>query len=416
MVTRELDLSVDSAKPVGARFAHLRHGAVVTPRVMLAGAAVAAFALAPIEGYSIALHPQLGKLTGALLAGAWLLLRWRIRPLPRIHPIYVLLAALAAVVSTSTTMHLADTFAMEYIVRWIPFIVIAAIITDVASAVVGIRPLLAAALVGATAAASGALYSFLVLHEPRATGPLNDPNDLAYVLIAALPLIVAFSPRGLPARACLLASATVITAAAAVTFSRGALMAATAALVWVCLRRALPAKAIAGIAVGVATLGYLATTYAAPLVSKALSEKTFIAEANVDTRLMRWQAAARMLADAPLFGVGPGGFREHYAAFSNLAEIGEPTPVAHNMYLEVGAELGVLGLIAFIAIIVTAFVCSENALRRGADRHVVVAVQASLIAIVVASAFLSEQYYFPLWSMVAVACAVGLRSERGKQC
>lgn len=412
MVSHRLDRHIYGIKPAGPGRLRSPRRRVDIGRAVLGGAALTAFALAPIEGYLIAIHPQLGKLTGALLVGTWLLLRWRISPAPRMHAIHVLLAALGAVVLISTVLHLGHVFTVDYTIRWIPFIVVAAVITDVASTVIGIRLLLGAALVGATAAAFGALFSFLVLHEPRASGPLDDPNDLAYVLVAALPLIVAFSPRSTMARACLIGSAAVITAAAATTFSRGGLIALAIALIWVIMRRAVSAKVIWSLLAAVCAVGLLIAMTAEELVARALSEKTYIAGENIDTRLLRWQAAARMLADAPLFGVGPGGFREHYTSVSRLAEITEPTAVAHNMYLEVAAELGLLGLIVFVAMIVTAFVASENALRRGADRALVVAIQASLLAIAVASAFLSEQYYFPLWSMVAIACAVSLRSPQ----
>ena len=49
-------------------------------------------------------------------------------------------------------------------------------------------------------------------------------------------------------------------------------------------------------------------------LERALAEKTYIAATNVDTRELRWQAAARMLADNPVLGVGPGGFRSSYVA------------------------------------------------------------------------------------------------------
>ncbi len=59
----------------------------------------------------------------------------------------------------------------------------------------------------------------------RATGPMDDPNDLAYVLVAALPLLVALTPRAQPATAsCSRARALavlVLVAGAAATFSRG---------------------------------------------------------------------------------------------------------------------------------------------------------------------------------------------------
>jgi O-antigen ligase len=415
MVSHRLDLPITGVSPAGTSDLWPLRRRVDVRRAVLGGAALTAFALASIEGYLIALHPQLGKLTGVLLVGTWLLLRWRVSPAPQMHAIHVVLAALGAVVLVSTTVHLGAPFTIDYTIRWLPFVVVTAVIVDIASAVIGIRRLLAAALIGATAAACGALFSFLVLHEPRASGPLDDPNDLAYVLVAALPLIVAFSPRSTVARVCLIGSASIIAVAVATTFSRGGLIALAVALVWMMMRRAVSGKLVCSALAAVSAAGFAIAMAAEPLVSKALSEKTYIAGENIDTRLLRWQAAARMLADAPLFGVGPGGFREHYAAVSWLAEMAEPTAVAHNMSLEVGAELGILGLIVFIAMIVTAFVSSENALRQGAERSLVVAIQASLLAIVVASVFLSEQYYFPLWSMVAIACAISLRAGRAAQ-
>ena len=76
------------------------------------------------------------------------------------------------------------------------------------------------------------------------------------------------------------------------------------------------------------------------------------------------------------------------------------------------AELGIIGFALFIALIVGAFVYSERALRLGADRRGVVATQAALLAVVVSSVTLSEEYYLPLWSMIAVAYALHLRASR----
>jgi putative inorganic carbon (HCO3(-)) transporter len=132
--------------------------------------------------------------------------------------------------------------------------------------------------------------------------------------------------------------------------------------------------------------------------------------------MLRWQAASRMLADNPVLGVGPGGFRQEYAAAGHNAEIDEQTPVAHNLFLEVAAELGVPGFALLIGLIAAGFVASERALRRVADRREALAVQAALIAVLVASIFLSEQYYLPLWSLVAIAVAIERRSVKESRC
>ncbi len=188
-------------------------------------------------------------------------------------------------------------------------------------------------------------------------------------------------------------------------------MALAAATVWLVARRAVSMRAVAVAVSGLAVIGLGAVVFAGPVLERAFAEKTYIAATNVDTREMRWQAAARMLALNPVLGVGPGGFRSSYAAASHNAEIDEQQPVAHNIYLEIGAELGLPGLACFLGAIAMAFVATERVLRVSWNLRPMLAVQASLIAALVASTFLSEQYYLPIWSLVAVAIAADLRRE-----
>lgn len=204
----------------------------------------------------------------------------------------------------------------------------------------------------------------------------------------------------------------VLAAGAAATFSRGGALALLGAVTWLVVRRGVSMRAVATGVGGLAVIALGAVVFAGPVLDRALAEKSFIAETNVDTRELRWQAAARMVAHHPALGVGPGGFREGYPAASHNAEIDEQTPVAHNMYLEVAAELGVPGFALFAALLVLTAVVSERVRRTSPDPRPVVAVQASLIAVVVASTFLSQQYYLPLWSLVAVVAAADLRLRR----
>ncbi|MFD1152633.1 O-antigen ligase family protein, partial [Saccharothrix hoggarensis] len=171
-------------------------------------------------------------------------------------------------------------------------------------------------------------------------------------------------------------------------------------------------RALAGSAAALAALGVAVALYAGPELDRALREKTHVAGTNVDTRELRWQAAARMVADHPALGVGPGGFRAGYPAASHNAEIDEQSPVAHNMYLEVAAELGLPGFALFAGLLVVTAVTSERVLRATTDPRPVLAAQSALVAVVVASTFLSQQYYLPLWSLVAVVAAADLRLRR----
>ncbi|MEV6640579.1 O-antigen ligase family protein [Amycolatopsis sp. NPDC051371] len=375
--------------------------------------ACATVGLAPVEGYLTAVQGQLGKLAPALLTVTWLAVRIRQRRLPRPTPLHAVLASLAVVLAATAALHSNGPFTAEYTVRWLPFLIVTAVLADVASQEVPIRRLLLAAAAGATVAGAGALYSLVVDGQARASGPQPDPNDLAYFLVAALPLLAALNRRrwSLP----LAAAGVVLVVGAAATFSRGGALGLAAAIGWLLLRRVLPWRVLAAAIAAVAALGVGALLVAGPQLNRALQEKSFIAASNVDTRELRWQAAARMLTAHPVLGVGPGGFREQYAAESHNAEVDEQTPVAHNMYLEVAAELGLPGFALFAAVVGTAAVASERTVRRANSSPQwteAVAIQASLLAVLVTSTFLSEQYYLPLWSLAALTVAAETRIRR----
>ncbi|MFD9700819.1 O-antigen ligase family protein [Lentzea sp. NPDC059081] len=369
-------------------------------------------ALAPLEGYLLQVNGQLAKVVPAALIGVWVVSLVRNRRLPAPHPLHLLVALLAVVLLTTSAVHVAEPFTLEYLVRWVPFLVITVVLADVAAREVPVKALLAAAVAGAVVAASGGLVS-LFTGELRATGPLEDPNDLSFFLVAALPLLVALPARG-RSRIVLLLLGAVLVAGAAATFSRGGGIALACALAWLVLRRAIPVRAVVVTAAvtGLAALVFAQVAHAE--LERAFQEKSHIAGTNADTRMLRWQAAARMLSDDPLLGVGPGGFRQEYAAASRNAEIDEQTPVAHNLFIEVAAELGLPGFAVLVALVALGFVASERAVRT--NRREAVAVQAALIAVLAASVFLSEQYYLPLWSLVAVAVAIGQRASKESRC
>lgn len=390
--------------------------------------ACATVLLAPLEGYLQEVHPHLAKVAPGLLIASWVAQRVRERRLPAPHPLHALLALFAVVLLASSAVHAGDPFTLDYTQRFLPFLLITAVLVDVVAREVPVRAVLAAAVGGALLAAVGALYSLVVDGEARATGPLEDPNDLAYFLVVALPLLLVLVDEGRihprevdecalhrpRASGGLVLVGAVLAAGAAATFSRGGGLALALAAAWLVARRGVSLRAVAATVSGLAVIGLGAGVFAGPVLDRALAEKTHIAATNVDTRELRWQAAARMLADNPVLGVGPGGFRSEYVAASRNAEIDEQSPVAHNIYLEIGAELGLPGLACFLGAVALAFVATERVLRARGDRSML-AVQASLIAALVASTFLSEQYYLPIWSLVAVAIAADLRREESER-
>lgn len=391
---------------------------------LLQGLVFLTVGVASCEGYLLDVNDVVTKLPAATLVLVWLVARLRPFRLPCFHPVHVPLAVLAVAVLASTAVHAGDTFTMTYAQRWVSFLVTVTVLIDVCSREVPVRVPVWASVAGATVAASGALWSFLIEGSPRATGPLEDPNDLAYVLVSAVPLLLALwlrrpRPDGrerAPRAAQVLFGVLLVllVLGAAVTVSRGGMIALVVAVVWLTVRGAIAPRVLAAAAVAVVVAGVGLVAGFGDDVGRALSQKDQVAASNIDSRALRWEVAATLLPEQPLLGVGPGGFRSHYLAASHNAELEEQTPVAHNMYVEVAAELGVLGLAGFVGMIAVALWSAERAVRAagpGPGRLLPLAVQTAVIAVCVASTFLSEQYYMPLWALTAAACAVGLRSE-----
>jgi O-antigen ligase len=83
---------------------------------------------------------------------------------------------------------------------------------------------------------------------------------------------------------------------------------------------------------------------------------------SVVERMAHWQAGWSMALDHPWLGVGPGNFEANY---DNYYLPGWPFALghAHNFYLNTFAEMGIVGLLAFVGLTVTIFVRISHAIR-----------------------------------------------------
>jgi hypothetical protein len=100
-------------------------------------------------------------------------------------------------------------------------------------------------------------------------------------------------------------------------------------------------------------------------------------------RMDLWGAALRLIAVHPLLGVGPDNFRHYYGAVLGL-EAWDERVEANNVYLEVLADLGVLGLAAFVWVVAGPLVAAgRGALARGSRAYLALGVGLSLVAFLV---------------------------------
>ncbi len=88
---------------------------------------------------------------------------------------------------------------------------------------------------------------------------------------------------------------------------------------------------------------------------------------SLDNRLGVWSLAIAMIQTSPLFGIGIGTFAEAVDRYGPLVVSGTQAavPHAHNLYLQFALDLGLPGLLAFLALLAAAFRQAQYAVRRG---------------------------------------------------
>jgi O-antigen ligase len=251
----------------------------------------------------------------------------------------------------------------------------------------------------------------------RLAGGVGDANELAAVLTAAIVLALALGASpGIapPIRLLALGSAGLALIGILATLSRGGLVALAFAL-------------LAGLLFGGRWRGWFAlalvvacvagTSYVAFFAPQAARER--VQSTSSTGRSDIWTVGLRMVQAHPVRGVGGGNFPAvsvHYLLRPGVIARDDfiiVTPkVAHNIYLEVQAELGVVGFLLFFGIVGTALAYamrSARSFKRQRD------VGAELLArgVVIATAgvlasdfFVSEQYSKQLWVLLALGPAM----------
>ena len=122
---------------------------------------------------------------------------------------------------------------------------------------------------------------------------------------------------------------------------------------------------IAGVVAAVAAVGLLVGGLAerpteAELAAGARAERLTTASSN---RYEYWRVGVRAFADHPLAGLGAGGFRVEWL---RERPIHEAVRDVHSIALEQAAELGLVGLALFLAVLAGGLLAAATALRRDA--------------------------------------------------
>ncbi len=87
------------------------------------------------------------------------------------------------------------------------------------------------------------------------------------------------------------------------------------------------------------------------------------------SRVMIWHSAGAMIADAPIVGIGPGNFQACYLAYQQffLPYLEWSVPEPHNIFLAFWLGGGLLGLLAFLFVLMRWFHLMSVSIMRSKD-------------------------------------------------
>jgi O-antigen ligase len=389
--------------------------------------------LAGVPGFE-AHQPTAVKATGSVLLLGWVL-SWFRRPRPaagarpaRPREQRLVVAVLVAFLAWAGASALWAVDAGTAAADWQRYALNAVLLLVVPAAVRSRRDLVVIAGTLAVAAAAAAASGLVIVSEEfpgRLTGTVSDANHLAAVLVPGIVMAVALAgvlrPAG--ARWAFACVALGCCAGLLATQSRGGLIAAgTALLTWVVVG----ARWRRGSAALLAVLVVLGAAY--PALAPAADDRRWADVGDGSGRTDLWEVGLRIFADNPLLGVGTGNYLlagpRYLVRPGHLprADIILATPrVAHNTYLHVLAELGVIGLTLFVLLVALCLMTLLRAVRLFAelgDRGSQVlgaACAASLCGTLTAYFFLSAQYEKQLWLLLGTGPALLLLALRARR-
>ncbi|MEA2457185.1 MAG: hypothetical protein QOC95_157 [Thermoleophilaceae bacterium] len=281
------------------------------------------------------------------------------------------------------------------------------------------------------AALLSAAYGFVTPPDPalgesdRLAGTLGDSNALAAVLVAgvALSLALAYELRRKPlVRIGLVVIAALCLLCNFLTLSRGGLIALGVAMLTAIFvgGRWRMAAALLTVAVTIIVVGFFAF-----VATPAQTGRVTSFSGGGSGRTDLWTVAWRMVEAHPVRGVGTGNFTAesiHYliapGALHRTDLILNKQLVAHNTYLQVLSEMGLVALVPFLLILAFALWCLFTAARNFSARDeegmelIARATLVGLMGILAADFFVSGQFSKQLWLLLGLGPALLAMSKR----
>jgi putative inorganic carbon (hco3(-)) transporter len=254
----------------------------------------------------------------------------------------------------------------------------------------------------------------------RATGPYDDPNFFAQALVILIAPALERARRAPSLRWRVVAGSVALVglAAIAATYSRGGLFAIVLVVGYQLWRDPPSMRRF----VGVAGVVVLATIALAPssLLDRVTSVESALPSRAVDSddvsirgRASEAIAAFDMFEANPMTGVGLGSYDERYVEFSSKIGLDprREDRAAHNLYLEIAAEMGLLGLSAAVVSALVIWRASRarviDRIGSAQERSLAIGLRASVLGFAGTAVFLHDIHPRPWMLALGLAVAAG---------
>jgi O-antigen ligase len=270
--------------------------------------------------------------------------------------------------------------------------------------------------------------------EVRASGPVGDPNYYAQFMLAVLcvaAVALLLGRRNLVPTVAAVVLCGLTLAGVVLTLSRGAALGALVGVLAATALGLLRLRYMLVLAAAVAVALALVPSYGARLASlDDLASTASSEDQSVRSRATEMQAAWLAFQDNPVLGIGPAAFPSEYQRYAIRiggdihgrqrfgSDRGEaPEREAHNLVLGLAADVGLIGLGLFAAVIGAAIAGLLGVRRR--VRHVdpelwriASGLLVALVAYLAAGLFLSLAFERYLWLLVGLAAVTAALARR----
>lgn len=287
---------------------------------------------------------------------------------------------------------------------------------------------------GATAAtAYGLLNLSSDLYAGRLTGSGLDPNELASALVAGVALSAALAfnlKRSSGLRLAAIGAGAFCLFGIFLTVSRGGMLAlGTALIAAILFSGRWRLRVVVGTLLIAATTFVYFTAIASPEARDRISSSTAGENRVPDGRTTIWAIGWRMFEAHPLNGVGAGNFQNSAKDYllqpgvlqrSDQVLLSVPQ-VAHNSYLSVLSQLGLVGLTLFLAIIgfslTSALRAAGNFRVRGDPKGEALArgLAIAMVGSLAADFFIAQELNKQLWLLLGFGPALLALSTRAPE-